>query len=83
MAKMSNVIARLVVVIFALAVAVSGGAPRVLAAPDAAAPDTEDYWIPNGHFFPQAAPGQKGAGYRVANEAGIPFWIAFEQLGGL
>ena len=79
---MLNVIARLLVVTV-VALAVSAGAPRVHAAPGAAAPDSEDYSIPNGHFFPQAAPGQNGAGYRVANEAGIPFWDAFEQLGGL
>jgi hypothetical protein len=42
-----------------------------------------DYAIPNGHFFTQSAPGQNGNGYRVANEAGIPFWDAFREQGGL
>jgi hypothetical protein len=42
-----------------------------------------DYAIPNGHFYTQAAPGQQGAGYRVANEAGIPFWDAFQKEGGV
>jgi hypothetical protein len=42
-----------------------------------------DYPIPNGHFFTQAAPGQNGNGYRVANEAGIPFWDAFQAEGGV
>jgi hypothetical protein len=43
----------------------------------------EDFEIPNGYFFTQAAPGQQGAGYRVANEAGIPFWSEFQRHGGL
>ncbi|MFN8636654.1 MAG: hypothetical protein U0893_22625 [Chloroflexota bacterium] len=43
----------------------------------------EDYAIPNGHFFTQAAPGQQGSGYRVANEAGIPFWDAFQAEGSV
>lgn len=42
-----------------------------------------DYPIPNGHFFTQAAPGQNGNGYRVANEAGIPFLDAFKAQGGV
>jgi hypothetical protein len=42
-----------------------------------------DYPIPNGHFFTQAAPGQNGNGYRVANEAGIPFLDAFREQGGV
>ena len=46
-------------------------------------PDDGDYSIPNGHFFTEAAPGQHGAGYRVANEAGIPFWDAFQAEGGV
>ncbi|MCC6175398.1 MAG: hypothetical protein IT305_08870 [Chloroflexi bacterium] len=53
--------------------------PAVAQAP----PDAGDYDIPNGHFFTQAAPGQRGAGYRVANEAGIPFWDAFQDKGGV
>ena len=31
-----------------------------------------DFALPNGHFYSQAAPGQNWAGYRVANEAGVP-----------
>lgn len=46
-------------------------------------PENGDYDIPNGHFYTQAAPGQRGFGYRVANEAGIPFWDAFQEQGGL
>src|SRR5690349_123336 len=46
-------------------------------------PADGDYDIPNGHFFTQAAPGQGGAGYHVANEAGIPFWDAFQDQGGV
>ncbi|MGE3268449.1 MAG: hypothetical protein AB7P40_06860 [Chloroflexota bacterium] len=42
-----------------------------------------DYSIPNGHFYTQAAPGQGGKGYRVANEASIPFWDAFQAEGGV
>lgn len=42
-----------------------------------------DYPIPNGHFFTQAAPGQNANGYRVANEAGIPFLDAFNGQGGV
>jgi hypothetical protein len=42
-----------------------------------------DYPIPNGHFFAEAAPGQQGSGYRVANEAGIPLWDAFQAVGGV
>jgi len=61
----------------------------VLAAPDAAlaqrgtSSPVEDFPIPNGYFFTQAAPGQNGAGYRVANEAGIPLWDEFRRHGGL
>ena len=46
-------------------------------------PAEGDYDISNGHFFTEAAPGQGGAGYRVANEAGIPFWDAFQDQGGV
>jgi hypothetical protein len=55
------------------------GAAHAQAPPDA----PPDYAIPNGYFFTQAAPGQKGAGYRVANEAAIPLWDEFQRLGGL
>jgi hypothetical protein len=41
-----------------------------------------DYPIPNGYFYTAAAPGQNGAGYRVANEAGIPLWDAYKAAGG-
>jgi hypothetical protein len=51
--------------------------------PAVAAEAADDFPIPNGYFFTQAAPGQNGAGYRVANEAGIPFWDEFQRLGGL
>jgi hypothetical protein len=42
-----------------------------------------EYAIPNGFFFTEAAPGQHGFGYRVANEAGIPLWDAFQKAGGV
>ena len=83
MTTMSNLSARLFVFFVVVTLALSAGAPGVVAASVQAAPDTEDYSIPNGHFYPQAAPGQKGAGYRVANEAGIPFYDAYLQFGGL
>jgi hypothetical protein len=78
MAAMSTTALRLVLAVLLAFVVSASGIPRALAAPD-----NEDYSIPNGHFYPQAAPGQNGAGYRVANEAGIPFWDAFEKQGGL
>jgi hypothetical protein len=46
-------------------------------------PPDPDYAIPNGYFFTEAAPGQHGYGYRVANEAGIPLWDAFVKAGGV
>lgn len=49
----------------------------------AQAADPADFSIPNGHFYTQSAPGQNGAGYRVANEAGIPFWDEFQRHGGI
>ena len=76
----------MVMVLLALAVLL-GTAPGALAQtlpPRIGVPPAEgDYPIPNGHFFTQAAPGQQGNGYRVANEAGIPFWDAFEEAGGV
>jgi Cellulase (glycosyl hydrolase family 5) len=43
-----------------------------------------DYDIPNGHFFGQTN-GRDGslAGFSVTNADGIPFWDAFQQLGGV
>jgi hypothetical protein len=77
---------RLVAVALVLA-AVLGIAPDALAQanlPRFGIPRADgDYSIPNGHFFTQAAPGQNGNGYRVANEAGIPFWDAFRAHGGV
>jgi hypothetical protein len=62
-------------------------APRALAQPGpptlGTPPEEGDYPIPNGHFFTEAAPGQQGAGYRVANEGGIPFWDAYQAEGGV
>ncbi len=62
-----------------LALVVLAAAPVPAAAQRAA----EDFAIPNGYFYTQAAPGQNGAGYRVANEASIPFWDEFQRHGGL
>jgi hypothetical protein len=67
-----------------LAPPVPRAAPPTPAAPRFGVPRPDgDYPIPNGHFFTQAAPGQNGNGYRVANEAGLPFWDAFKAEGGL
>ena len=83
---MVRILWRLTVAALVLTV-VLGFAPRTLAQPAAPRFGTPrpdgDYAIPNGHFFTQAAPGQGGNGYRVANEAGIPFWDAFLAEGGV
>ena len=82
---------RVLVAALTLAV-VCGTAPGVLAQPQpqriGVPPAEGDYAIPNGHFFTQSAPGQQGNGYRVANEAGIPFpfsakcrYLHFHQSG--
>jgi len=49
-----------------------------------------DYDLCDGHFFTQtsgtqigAAADAAGAGYSVTNADGIPFWDAFQQLGGV
>jgi acyl-CoA thioesterase I len=44
-----------------------------------------DYAIANGHFFSEAngLGGADGAGFAVTNDAGIPFWTAFLQAGGV
>lgn len=77
---------RLTVAVLVLSV-VLGLAPGALAqsaSPRFGTPRPDgDYAIPNGHFFTQSAPGQNGAGYRVANEAGIPFWNTFQAEGGV
>ena len=70
--------------VLALLVAIAAtliAAPSVADAQRATAPP--DFAIPNGHFYSQAAPGQNGAGYRVANEAGVPLWDEFLRQGGL
>ena len=77
---------RLVVIVLLLAGAL-GLSPEALAqstTPRVGAPRADpDYPIPNGYFFTEAAPGQQGAGYRVANEAGIPLWDAFQAQGAI
>jgi len=83
MAAMSKTAVRLIVSLLVLVVGLSGAAPSVLASQAAQTVESDDFEIPNGHFFPQAAPGQKGAGYRVANELGIPFWDAYQDAGGV
>ena len=75
-ATTSRVLALVVVLTAALAVAPSTADAQRVAL-------VADLDIPNGHFYSQAAPGQNGAGYRVANEAGIPFWDEFQRQGGL
>ena len=68
------------VAVLAIAFAALLPPPAVRAQPT---PAVEDFDIPNGHFYTQAAPGQNGAGYRVANEAGIPLWDEYRAQGGL
>ena len=75
-ATISHVLALILALTAALAIAPpTADAQRVARA--------DDLDIPNGHFYSQSAPGQNGAGYRVANEAGIPFWDEFQRQGGL
>jgi len=62
-----------------------GLAMLVLAAPVGAAPAVLDYDIPNGHFYTQTngePTGTAQSGFAVTNEGGIPFWDAYQQLGG-
>jgi hypothetical protein len=53
---------------------------RVGAAPARGA----EYDVPTGHFFTQTN-GRKEApsGFSVTDEAGVPFWTAFQELGGV
>ena len=76
-------IRRALLVLLALAVLLPPAAVHAQRAPAPAYQGPQDLEIPNGYFFTQAAPGQNGAGYRVANEAGIPFWDEFRRHGGL
>jgi hypothetical protein len=40
-----------------------------------------DYDVPGGHFFSQTA--SAGQGYIVDDQAGVPFWTTFQNLGGV
>ena len=44
-----------------------------------------DYELPNGHFYTQTNAGTKDptAGFSVTDEASIPLWSQFQQLGGV
>jgi hypothetical protein len=45
-----------------------------------------DYPLPGGRFFTQTngrPPGAGGRGYAVTNADGVPFWDAFQRLGGV
>ena len=45
-----------------------------------------DYPIDNGHFYTQVVPQSgrtAGSGFSLTNEGGIPFWDAFQGLGGV
>ena len=44
-----------------------------------------DYDVPGGHFYTQASGqgGGAGTGYRITDEADIPFWTQFQGLGGV
>lgn len=42
-----------------------------------------DFAIVNGYYFSEAAGGDPANGYTITNEGGIPFWNAFQQLGGV
>ncbi|MHB1007054.1 MAG: S1C family serine protease [Chloroflexota bacterium] len=41
-----------------------------------------DFPVAGGHFYAQAGP-EPGAGYTIADEDGVPFWQAFQALGGV
>lgn len=84
---MTRTVWRLVAVLCVL-VGVLGSPPdtraQSLPAPRIGVPPAEpNYPIPNGHFYTESAPGQHGHGYRVANEAGIPLWDAYQAAGGV
>ncbi|MBI2940787.1 MAG: hypothetical protein HYY04_10155 [Chloroflexi bacterium] len=42
---------------------------------------SDDWDIPGGHFYTQAGDGR--GGYAITDQDGIPFWTAFQQLGGV
>jgi hypothetical protein len=59
----------------------AGGSTVSIGPPHQRAPD---YDIASGHFFTQTN-GRAGqsSGFRVSNEDGMPFWDAFQSLGGV
>lgn len=73
---MKTILRTLTLLVFATVLIVPGPARAQPASSD-------EFPIPNGYFYTQSAPGQNGAGYRVANEAAIPFWDEFLQHGGI
>ncbi len=42
-----------------------------------------DFGVANGYYYSQAAGGDPSHGYTITNEDGIPFWDAFQHLGGV
>ena len=56
-----------------LSVSLLGGAAPLAA-------QTPDWAVPNGHYFTQAGGG--GGGFTIADDDGLRFWSAFQQLGG-
>jgi plastocyanin len=57
-----------------LSLSLLGGSAVPLAA------QTPDWSVPNGHFFTQAGAGT--GGFTIADDDGLRFWSAFQQLGG-
>jgi len=54
--------------------------------PTVGAAGTPDYALPDGsgHFYQQAngQGGQGDSGFAITNDDGLPFWMAYQQLGG-
>src|SRR5687768_6731615 len=44
------------------------------------AAQSPDWAVPNGHYFTQAGAGS--GGFTIADDDGLRFWSAFQQLGG-
>jgi putative serine protease PepD len=49
----------------------------------AASQTLPDFAVVNGYYFSEAAGGDPTQGYTITNEGGIPFWDAFQRLGGV
>lgn len=51
--------------------------------PRAASETLPEFGIANGYYYSEAAGGDPRHGYTITNEDGIPFWDAFQRLGGV